>query len=92
MVHPIYDAETLKKATDAYFQKDWDTMLEINLSMLDAHPDDEFLLWHIADTYVKLGDVSKAVEFAGRIKGSAVHRDDIMLRASQMAQPEVEDE
>ncbi len=60
--------------------------------MLDEHPNDGFLLWHIADNYVKLGDVSKAVEFAGRIKDSVVHRDDIMLRVSQMAQPEVEDE
>ena len=92
MVHSIYDSETLKKATNAYFQKDWAAMLEINLSMLDAHPNDEFLLWHIADNYVKLGDASKAVEFAGRIKESVVHRDDIMLRVSQMAQPEVEDE
>lgn len=92
MVHPIYDTVMLKKATDAYFQKDWGAMLEINLSMLEKRPDDEFLLWHIADTYVRLGNASKAVEFAGKIKESAVHREDIMLRASQMVQPEVEDE
>ncbi len=91
MVHPIYDAETLKKATEAHFQKDWDTMLNINLSMLEKHPDNEFLLWHIADTYIKLGNTEKAVEFAEKIKGSTIHRDDIMLKASQMTQSDTED-
>ncbi len=27
MVHPIYDSKMLRKATDAYFQKDWAAML-----------------------------------------------------------------
>ena len=92
MVHPIYDTEMLKKATEAYSQEDWGAMLEINLSMLEKRPDDEFLLWHIADNYVKLGDVSKAVEFAGKIKDSVIHRDDIMLKASQITKPVVENE
>ncbi|MFH1126823.1 MAG: hypothetical protein ABIG84_06125 [archaeon] len=83
-MHPIYDPKTLKKATEAYFQEDWNEMLKINLSMLDERPGDEFLLWHIADTYIKLGNVGKAVEFAEMIKESDVHRDDIMIKAAHL--------
>lgn len=91
-MHLIYDSETLKKATEAYFQKDWGTMLEINLSMLDQHPDNEFLIWHIADTYIKLGNVEKAIEFAQRIKGSVEHKEDIMLRAAYAMPVEEKDD
>ncbi len=92
MVHPVYDEETLKRATEAHFQKNWDEILKINLSMLEKHPDDEFLIWHIADTHLKLGNTEKAIEFAEKIKESRVHKDDIMLRAAQFAQPNPDDE
>ncbi|MEA3343627.1 MAG: hypothetical protein U9Q92_05660 [archaeon] len=92
MVHPIYDAETLKRATEAHFQKNWGEILKINLSMLEKHPDDEFLIWHIADNYLKLGNTEKALEFAEKIKESAAHKDDIMLRAAQVAQPNSDEE
>lgn len=90
-MYPEYDERTLKRATQAHTAKDWKALLEINLSMLEAHPGNEFLLWHIADTYLKLGDTDNAVEFAEKIKESTAHKDDIMTRAMYLVQPKMDD-
>ncbi len=90
-MYPEYDDKTLKIAARAHAVKDWKALLDINLSMLEAHPGNEFLLWHIADTYLKLGDIDNAVEFAEKIKDSTAHKDDIMTRAMYLVQPKMDD-